>query len=801
MLTDANAGRQFPSEPLAIVGMACRLPGADNLNSFWNLLTVGGSGICEIPDHQLDRKLFVSPDRGQRSKTYATISGLIPPRPNDPSADFRTYNADELQWDPCHEILHGVVEEAMADARWNSETLAATRTGTYVGHSSGSAVGGEVILGSVMPQVADTLAQLPQFLELPEAERNELLRALVKGIQHQRPTRGENGPHLDANYAAQYVAKRLQLDGPQMVIDAACASSLIALALAGAALVQGAIDQAIVASASYYKTDSMILFSQAQSCSATGSRPFDADADGLVNAEGYVVILIKTLSRALDDGDQIHGVIRGIGLSSDGRGRSLWAPRKEGQLEAVRRAYGDHIDRRSIQYVEAHATSTQVGDATELEALAAHFQITAAEAKIPLGSVKSNIGHTLESAGLASLVKCLLSMKAGLIPPTINLKSLNPTIDWEANPFRPVTELQPWPDQEDQPRRSAVNAFGIGGLNAHVIVDGPLDLTSNQTSKADALPPQSKMKAPSTLLRQTDHATDDHSVAIVGRGVIAPGAFHIGAFREMLNSGKSQLISPPADRWRDSPFADTRPAIHRSYKDAKGGYVRGYQYDWRKHRVPPLQIELANPLQFMLLDAAQQALDETGYDPAAFNRSRAAVIVGTLFGGEFSHQLQIGLRLHEILDQLATVLKERGWKAARIKAACSAAEDEIVKNCSAIRDQTGSFTCSTQASRIAKTLNVMGGAMAIDCGDCSAWRHFNRLSNFSPRGSRIMCFAPRRSGISMHLPSKPGHSENSNPKWRLKIAQPPAKVWSSFFCVDFKTQLRTEIKSSGSFAM
>ena len=275
-----------------------------------------------------------------------------------------------------------------------------------------------------------------------------------------------------------------------------------------------------------------------------------------MNAEGYVVVLMKTLARALADGDTIQGVIRGIGLSSDGRGRSLWAPRKEGQLEAVRRAYGNSIDPQSVQYLEAHATSTQVGDATELEALAAFFNNRTADRKIPLGSVKSNIGHTLESAGLAGLVKCVLCMKEGLIPPTINLTAPNPTIDWTANPFVPVQALTPWPDSTSQPRRAAVNAFGIGGLNAHVIVDGPLPTTHSIGVT------QTHPTARPTLRRSTPMAQQASTVglpiAIVGRGLIVPGAFDIESFRQLLETGESQLVSPPPERWRDTPFSGTR---------------------------------------------------------------------------------------------------------------------------------------------------------------------------------------------------------------------------------------------------
>lgn len=713
-----NREARFPAEPLAIVGMACRLPGADNLDAFWNLMETGGSGIREMPDDRLDRRLYFSKEIGQLSKTYSSISGLIPQRPDDPSSDFRSMDLNDLQWDPCHEILCGVVDQARLNAGWSIEQLSGPRAGVYIGHCSGSALGGELVLGSMIPEVADNLAQVLDSQGLSESERHEILARLVARIQSQRPVMTENKPKLEAHSAAQLIAQRFHLNGPQMSIDAACASSLTALALATLALTQGEIDHAVVSSASYSKADSLILFSQAQSCSATESRPFDAEANGLVNAEGYITVLIKTLRRAHLDGDKIQGIIRGIGVSCDGRGRSLWAPRKEGQLEAVRRAYTDEVTKDSVQYLEAHATSTQVGDATELEALAAFFHDPLNKRKIPLGSVKSNIGHTLESAGLASLVKCILCMQKGFVPPTINLTQLNPTVEWESHPFSPVRALIAWPDVEHQPRRAAINSFGIGGLNAHVILDGPADQN---------LPTSEGSLHPFTTIRQT-HASqngihrskNDGAVAIIGRGLVLPGASDVNTFRNQLQSEKSQLVSPPVDRWRDTPFSGSRPAIHRAFEHAKGGYIRDYKYDWRKHKIPPLQIEHANPLQFMLLDATQQALDESGYGIRPFDKSRAAVVVGTLFGGEFSHHLLVGLRIPEILDELATTLRERQWDERRIQKLCKAAQDQILKFYPAIKDQTGSFTCSTQASRVAKTLNIMGGAMAIDSGDCSS---------------------------------------------------------------------------------
>ncbi len=307
-----------------------------------------------------------------------------------------------------------------------------------------------------------------------DGDRSSLLAQLQHRIQAGRPERNDFGrPNTEAGFAAGIVSHALGLTGPHMSIDAACASSLVALALAAATLQTGQSDIAIVGGASYNKSDSLILFSNAQSCSASGTRPFDEAADGLISSEGYVVVVLKTLERAKADGDRIHAVVHGIGVSSDGRGKSLWAPRKEGQYTAIRRAYSDQVTPASVQMVEAHATSTQVGDATEMEALSQFFAENCVEGqRIPVGSVKSNIGHTLETAGLAGMVKAVLAIQHQTIPPSINVKNLSKAIPWSQIPLYVPHRCEPWPAMNgNAPRRAAVNAFGIGGLNVHVVVE------------------------------------------------------------------------------------------------------------------------------------------------------------------------------------------------------------------------------------------------------------------------------------------------------------------------------------------
>ncbi|MCC6509686.1 MAG: polyketide synthase, partial [Pirellulaceae bacterium] len=410
-------------QPLAIVGMACRLPGGDDLQQFWQMLRNGQHGIDRFPETFFDRELYYSPEKGVRGKSYADVGGLIADRPLDWSI-MPVPASEASHWDPCHLILTEVTAAACIHAGYDPRNMPDRRAGVYIGHSGGSTRGGEIAYHTLLTDYVDLLEDLPPWQSMSESERDEVRSQLLDRLRATRRARTpDGGPMVDAGCAAGLLSRAFGLSGPHMSIDAACASSLVALALSATALHTGQIDMAIVGGASYNKFDSLILFSQAQSCSPNSSRPFDAAADGLISSEGYVVFIMKTLAKAQADGDRIEAVIRGIGVSSDGRGRSLWAPRKEGQYTAIERAYAPDVTADSVQMVEAHATSTQVGDATEMDALSSFFRERLAPGKrIPVGSVKSNIGHTLETAGLAGVLKAVLSIQHKTIPPSINVQ-------------------------------------------------------------------------------------------------------------------------------------------------------------------------------------------------------------------------------------------------------------------------------------------------------------------------------------------------------------------------------------------
>ena len=717
--------------------MACRLPGADGLEAFWDLVVHGRTAWGRLPESRLPRGLYFDPEKGKVGKSYSDLGALVSERPADPAVCPIT--PDMIQrYDVAHHLFLEVASLACSDAGLDPFAMpSGRRTGVYVGHTGGSTRIGDYVYSTGIDGSASLLCDVDVARQLLGAEASVVADEVTAAVRHRHPGR-KPGEKLDlgALGAAKIVREALRLNGPYLVVDAACASSLQAMAIAARALQQDGIDQAIVGGASYCKSDSLVLFSAAQSVSNRGSCPFGRGADGLVTAEGYVALVIKTLSRAIADGDRIRAVIRGIGVASDGKGKSLWAPRQEGQTLAVERAYPDKREIARLDYIEAHATSTQVGDATELGALSALMAANLpAGKKIPIGSVKANIGHTLETAGMASLVKVVLAMEHGLIPPGTTATEFNEDFDWERGPFSVPQTALPWPKRADgEARRAAVNAFGIGGLNVHLALSEHLP----------AAPLAPSVPVAPQAARAVDDA-DNRAIAIVGIGSVMPGALSTNAFLELLERGESVVAAVPADRWDLSRALD--PSGPRTWHTVAGvgGFVRGFAYDWRRHKVPPKQIAAANPLQFMLLEAADAAIAEVG-GVAALDRIRTGVVVGTMFGGEFSNDLQMGLRLPETSGHLRTALGRRGVAAGDIERIVEAYGKKLLERMPALVDETGSFTSSTLASRLTKSFDLMGGALALDAGDCSGLSAISAAADLLRQGDcdTVLCAAGQR---------------------------------------------------------
>ena len=703
----SDHGQTF-DDPIVIVGRAVRLPaGVDSVEQFEELLFEGRSALAPVPESRFDRELYFDKRRGQIGKSYTQFGGCVSPEPLDQTLEARI---GELgQYDLTHRQFAQVAAKAWADSGLSLDTTNASligqfaaRCGIFVGHSGGTDQGGPLAMATLADAALDTVEKVQAFDELPPATRQTVRQRVADRLRDDRPIRSDDSIHFDAYSAASLVSRLLSLGGIREVIDAACASSLLALAHAVSAIRTNRIDSAIVGGATYNNVDNLILFSQSQACSESNSSPLDENASGLISSEGYVAITITKLSIAERLGLPIRGVIRNVGVSSDGRGKSLWAPRTEGQQLAIRRGYPDQPPL-SIDYLEAHATSTQVGDATELVSL---VSVSENKHDLLVGSVKSNLGHTLEAAGLVGLVKLLISMDRGEIPPTINFENPTPEFDWSSNRVRVVDKPTPWPSQntgneKSKQRRCAVNAFGIGGLNGHAVIES---FAAGQSAKPELI---------SAIVNTSD---SPEPIAIVGRGVVLPGSFNIKAFCELLASKETAIGMPPPGRWLGATDFGSTPFTVPTHL---GGYINGYRFNGQPYRIPPKQVELANPLQMMLIDAVEQAVGEADGGKWSADRQKTSVVIGTIFGGEFSNHLQIGLRLPEICRTLIQELIAEGVTAKTAQIVASQYHALMLRRHSAILDETGGFTASTLASRIAKTFDLMGGACAVDADDAS----------------------------------------------------------------------------------
>lgn len=724
--TASNAVSALPpnQRPLAIIGLGCRLPGASDLNEYWDLIASGRTAYRILPPERLDQDVYYCPEVSQRPRTLTRLGGIVSPYKG--IRELHGLNmSDVRQSDPAHLELFGVVEDALESAGWNRKHFSGKKTGVYLGHTRGTGRCGEIVYRTLVPQTARWLRELDEFAALDPVSQERVVNSIVRDVQNRYIGSDRvRSERLAAFSAASLIAKGFDLEGPFLSLNAACASSLSALNYAGEALALNEIDIAVVGSGSFVEFDSLVLFSRAGSVSKTGSRPFDAQADGLIPSEGYVALILKTLDKALADSDPILAVIRGFGCSSDGKGKSLWAPREEGQILAVQRAYGEYLSPKRLGYIEAHATSTAVGDATEMAALTkALAERLAGHPKIPVGSVKANIGHTLETAGLAALAKVVLAIRHQSIPPVANVRTPNPNIDWDASPLYLPRKLQAWESQKSLPRRAGVNSFGIGGLNAHVVVEEfvptqvhtyfePDSECLSKTNSARSISNSRNEMIQTMSVTPKDHSEEDDLVAIIGVGAIAPAGHTAEDFWNLTKDGQAHLGEPPLDRVNPD---NLDPSIKWPEKIV-GGFVRDYQYHWRKHKVPPKQVADADPLQFMLLDAVDQAINDTGITLTAEQRKRTGVVIGSVFGGEFGSSLQMGLRLPEFSKLLARYLQLEGVAEEAIESMIDRYQALLLSRLPSLNDETGSFTSSTLASRITKTFDVMGGGAAIDSG-------------------------------------------------------------------------------------
>jgi acyl transferase domain-containing protein/acyl carrier protein len=441
-------------EPIAIIGMACRFPGgANNPAQYWEILKNGVDTITEVPASRGNWNDYYDSDPEVPGKMYTTKGGFLDIPIYDFDATFFKIAPKEAHsLDPQQRLLLEVSWEALENAGIDVTKLDKSQTGVFVGISGD---------------------------DYTNAHRKSGVLEKINAYSITGSVFSTASGRISYTYG---------LQGPNMPIDTACSSSSVALHLACQSLRSRESEVAMVGGVNLILApDTHVCFSKLQAISPEGSsKSFDATADGYVRSEGCSMVILKRLSDALDAGDNILALVKGTAVNQDGRSNGLTAPNGIAQQKVIHAALKNaDLDAASLDYIEAHGTGTPLGDPIEMEAIGEVIKTKHTfNSPLLIGSVKTNIGHTEPVAGLAGLIKVILSLQHEVIPPNIHFNQPNPLINWDELPVKIPTQLTTW-SRSEKPRVAGINSFGFGGTNAHVIVAESPPVAEYQKSEKD----------------------------------------------------------------------------------------------------------------------------------------------------------------------------------------------------------------------------------------------------------------------------------------------------------------------------
>ena len=438
----AEQRRLLLAEPIAVVGVGCRFPGADNPEAYWDLLTQGRDVVREVPANRWHLEQYYDPIPGTPGRMHCRHGGFLERVDQFDPASFGLSPREAAAMDPQHRLLLEVATEALESAGLAPARLRGSRVGVYVGICTGDYA----------------WRQLRQGGEGGEAD-GRLDMYFATGTSF--------------SMAPGRLAYALGLEGPALAVDTACSSSLVAVDLACRSLRDRSTDMTLAGGVSLLLSPvNSLCFARSGMMAGDGRcKTFDAAADGYVRGEGCGVVALKRLADAVAAGDPIWAVLRGSGVNQDGASAGLTVPNGQAQADLMRRTLEEaQLSGDSVDVLEAHGTGTPLGDPIELKALAPVYGRAERTTPLLLGSVKTNLGHLEGAAGVAGLIKAVLMVQRGQVPPHLHLRQPTPFVPWQQWALQIPTQLSPWP-QTDRPRRAAVSSFGFSGTNAHVILE------------------------------------------------------------------------------------------------------------------------------------------------------------------------------------------------------------------------------------------------------------------------------------------------------------------------------------------
>ncbi|MDX1414466.1 MAG: SDR family NAD(P)-dependent oxidoreductase [Candidatus Promineifilaceae bacterium] len=624
---------------IAIVGVGAILPEAPTAPDFWNNIVNKKYSITEVPPERWSPDHYYDPDPSVPDKTYSKIGGWV----RGFEFDWRKFRMPPKvaeAMDQSQQWAVSIASEALADYGYPERPLNTENTAVIIG----TAMGGEqhyiTNLRISFPEYADSLESVNEFSQLPDEVREGIINQWRERIDETYPPITEDTmPGELANIVSGRVASLLNLRGPNYITDAACASSFAAINDAVELLVDHHVDAVLAGGVDHLMNAAgFVKFCKIGALSATGSRPFGEGADGFVMGEGSAIFLLKRLEDAERNGDKIYAVIRGVGGASDGKGKGITAPNPIGQELAIQRAWENAgLDPATATLVEAHGTSTRVGDVVEVESLTKIFG-KAPKGSIGLGSAKSNIGHLKAGAGAAGMLKATMAIHHKILPPTLNAEKQNPYINLDESPFYLVHDPREWTRSNGTPRRCGVSAYGFGGTNFHIVLEeyvpGALQ-AENRTADAAVL-------AASALATAATAPAQTNKPAPV-RGILALGAASPTELKDKLD--------------------ETIMRVEGGWAPSKALLPRALDIEAQERLV----IDFADHAQ--LLDRLNKTRKVMGFDnPQAWKAVEAQGIfrgsgapkgkIAFLFPGQGSQYVNMGRELKELSPVVAKVIEE-----------------------------------------------------------------------------------------------------------------------------------------------
>ena len=662
-------------DKIAIIGLACLFPGAQNPATFWqNLLAEkDSSSLATAAQMGVDPALFAHPTKGEPDTLYCLRGGYI----QDFSFEPTGYNLSPAFLQGLGDDYHWaltVAQQALEDSGYRTKAALLHQTGLILGALSFPTQASHHVVAPIYTTALET-AFKELFPERPFP---------LEPLPAKREFSPLNAQHVSSLSAT--VAQALGLGGREFVLDAACASSLYAVSLACEYLRAGKAEMMLAGAVS--RADPFFVqmgFSIFQAYPEDDNhRPLDSNSQGLLSGEGAGIFVLKRYEDALRDNDKIYATIRGVGLSNDGRGSHLLIPNPKGQILAFERAYAEAaVKPEEIAYIECHATGTPRGDVTEVNSVGEFFGRY--QAKPLLGSVKSNFGHLLTAAGMAGMIKAILSMQNGQIPATIRVLEPISSRNGAISAAQTVRATTPWP-HTGATKYAAVSAFGFGGVDAHLILE---------QTKEWASVSQGAQTAPQAQTR----------LAIVGMEASFGNCAGLKAFERTIYEGKQHFIPLPEQRWKG---IEKQQAVLNRFELAEppqGAYLEELKIDFLYYKIPPIVNDQPIAQQLLLLKVVDNALRDANLAPGG----NIAVLVA----------MENDLSLHQFRARV-----DLGWqiKASLAKANISLTPEELAELETLTKEsvhnwplvnQFTSFIGNVMASRVSAQWDFTGPAFTL----------------------------------------------------------------------------------------